>query len=77
MVDGQSGGGLESEHFLGGALCPSGFPVLAPIRSNLDAHFFSPVTPRSGRLMPCFADSPQQHAQVAMIPEATARFRPR
>lgn len=77
MVDGQSGGGLESEHFLGGALCPSGFPVLAPIRSNLDAHFFSIVTPWNGRLMQCSADSPQQHAQVAMITEATARFWPR
>lgn len=76
-MDGPSGGGLESAHFWGGALCPNGFPVLAPIRSNLDADFFSIVTPWNGRLMPCSAEYHQQHAQVAMIPEATARFLPR
>ena len=48
------------------------------IGSNLDADFLSPVTPRrNGRLRPCSADSPQQHAQVAMILEAAAWFRPR
>lgn len=47
------------------------------IGSGFDADFLSPVTPRNGRLMPCSADSRQQHAQVATILEATTRFRPR
>ena len=47
------------------------------IGSGFDADFLSPVTPRNGRLMPCSADSCQQHTQVATILKATARFWPR
>lgn len=47
------------------------------IGADFAADFPSPVTPRNGRLMPCSADSRQQHAHVATILKATARFRPR